>query len=76
MNAGTGDPAWGELIGPGYMRQSAINSWVGGANARTVVIGVGPDSGYQSTHGWIWNPTTGELWAGSFDGNDVPFPRP
>jgi|SoiMethySBSTD1v2_1073268.scaffolds.fasta_scaffold207064_3 general secretion pathway protein G len=74
--AGSGDPAWGQLIGPGYMRGGAINSWVGGANSKTVVIGTGPDTSYQSTHGWIFNPATGELWAGSYDLNDEPFPKP
>ena len=74
--AGAGASAWGQLIGPGYLREAGVNSWVGSAAARTVVIGNGPDAGYQSTHGWIFDPTTGDLWAGSFDANDEPYPRP
>jgi general secretion pathway protein G len=74
--AGTGDAAWGELVGPGYMRGAGINSWVGGANAKTVEIGAAPDASYQQGHGWIWDPSTGKLWAGSFDANDQPYPKP
>jgi prepilin-type N-terminal cleavage/methylation domain-containing protein len=74
--AGVGDPAWGELISPSYMRAGAINSWVGTAAAKTVIIGAGADSGYQNTHGWIYDPNTGRLWAGSFDDQDQPYPRP
>ena len=76
ISAGTGNSAWGSLIGPDYMRNAAINSWVGGAGATTVVIGAGPDTGYQSAYGWIYDPGTGSLWAGSFDANDQPFPKP
>jgi len=74
--AGAGDAAWGELVGPGYMRQGAINSWVGGAGATTIVIGNAPDAGYQSVHGWIWDPVAGKLWAGSYDPQDAPYPKP
>jgi len=76
ISPGFGDPAWGSLIGPDYMRGCGINSWVGNAAGRTVVYGTGPDTGYQSTYGWIYNPATGDLWAGSFDQSDQPFPRP
>ena len=55
---------------------SAINSWVGTAAARTVIIGASADTGYQNTHGWIYDPNTGRLWAGSFSDQDQPFPRP
>lgn len=74
--AGTGDPAWGELVGPGYMRAAGINSWVGGANAKTVAIGNAPDSTYQQDHGWIFDPVSGKLWAGSYDADDQPYPKP
>lgn len=78
ITAGDGlSGAWGE-IGPGsaYMRSAPANSWVGGANARVITIGSAPDSAYQTTHGWIWDPTTGNLWAGGCDGNDEPLARP
>jgi prepilin-type N-terminal cleavage/methylation domain-containing protein len=76
IQAGTGSGAWGELIAPGYMRDGGVNSWVGGGASRTVVIGYNPDTAYQSTHGWIYDDLNGRLWAGSFDGQDQPFPKP
>jgi general secretion pathway protein G len=76
ISPGVGDPAWGALIGPDYMRGGGINSWVGNAAGRTVVYGTGADTGYQSSYGWIYDPATGDLWAGSFDQFDQPFPRP
>lgn len=76
ISAGTGTAAWGALIGPNYMRGPGRNSWVGGAAGETVVFGTGPDTAYQSTYGWIYDPSTGRLWAGSFNASDDPFPRP
>jgi prepilin-type N-terminal cleavage/methylation domain-containing protein len=73
---GAGEAAWGELIGPGYLTGAPKNKWVGEGAADTVVIGVGPDNGWQNVHGWIYDPNTGDLWAGSFDPADQPYPRP
>jgi general secretion pathway protein G len=68
---------WGELYGPGYMREVPVNLWVGDNDAgRTIVFGVGPDAGYQTAHGWVYDPATGNLWAGSYDAQDQPYPRP
>src|SRR5689334_14289446 len=44
--AGVGEAAWGELIGPDYMRGAGINSWVGGAGAQVLVLGSSADPGY------------------------------
>jgi general secretion pathway protein G len=76
ITAGSG--TWGELIGTGspYMRTAPANVWIGGANARTIVIGNAPDTAFQTTHGWIWDPATGNLWAGGCNGLDEPLPRP
>jgi prepilin-type N-terminal cleavage/methylation domain-containing protein len=73
-----GNGTWGELIVPGssYMRQAPANPWVGGANAKTIIIRATPDTAFQTNYGWIWNPLTGDLWAGGFDGQDQPLPRP
>lgn len=73
-----GNGTWGELIQSGgdYLREPPRNLWVGGPNATVIVFGTGPDPGYQTTHGWIYNPATGQLWAGSFDDQDRPYPRP
>ena len=75
-NIQPGAGTWGE-IGPGtsYMR-TAPNPWVGGANATVIVHGSGPDTAYQTEHGWIYDPATGQVWAGSCDADDVPLPRP
>ncbi|MFM9994200.1 MAG: type II secretion system protein [Phycisphaerales bacterium] len=78
--AGNGIVAWGELISaPGYLREAPVNLWVGQPNAEVVITGPTPDPGYQTTHGWIFvdsGPTRGDLWAGSFDAQDSPYPRP
>lgn len=73
-----GDGTWGALIaGNGeYLREAPINSYVTGINSQVIVLGVGPDAAYQTTHGWIYNSATGEIWAGGFDINDNPLPRP
>jgi general secretion pathway protein G len=76
IQAGVGDAAWGELIGPGYLTGAPSNKWVGGNGGLTVTIGNQPDGGYQNAHGWIYDPATGDLWAGSFDSQDQPFPKP
>lgn len=76
-NVQPGVGTWGEIIGVGYMREAPVNLWVGNNVAgRTIIFGVGPDPGYQTTHGWIFNPATGDVWAGSFDAQDRPYPRP
>jgi general secretion pathway protein G len=74
---GPGATSWGE-IGPGtsYMRTPPANPWVGGPNATVIIHGTGPDAAYQTTHGWIFDPATGQVWAGSCDDDDVPLPRP
>lgn len=78
--AGAGVGAWGELItAPGYMREAPVNLWVGQPNAEVVITAAGPDAGYQTTHGWVFSNDPlypGELWAGSFDAQDSPYPRP
>ncbi len=74
VTAGVG--TWGELVAPGYLKEAPVNAWVGAASSKIVAIGTGPDPGYQTTHGWVYDPATGEIWAGAFDVNDDPYPRP
>jgi prepilin-type N-terminal cleavage/methylation domain-containing protein len=73
-----GDGTWGELVTlqSEYLRFPPRNLWVPPANAKLIVIGNGPDAGYQTAHGWIYNDATGDLWAGSFDASDQPYPKP
>lgn len=76
----TGLSCWGELVGTSgdYMLGVPVNQWIGGANARKVVIvpNAVPDAAFQTDYGWIFDPENGEVWAGSFDANDNPLPRP
>lgn len=77
VTAGTG--TWGSLTSVGgfvYLRGTPMNSWVGGANGTKIIFGTGPDGSYQTTHGWIYDPVTGSVWAGCFDVNGRPYPRP
>lgn len=73
-----GDGTWGDLIaGTGeYLKEAPANPYVGGANARVIVIANAPDSAYQTTYGWIYDDSTGDIWAGGFDSNDEPLPQP
>ncbi len=71
-----GDGTWGEIVTPEYLREAPVNSYVGGANSRVIALGNAPDAAFQTTHGWVFNAATGEVWAGSFDANDQPIPRP
>jgi general secretion pathway protein G len=77
-NVTAGDGTWGELLSPGseYMRAAPVNMWIGGANAKRIILQGNADSGFQVNYGWIFNPVTGDLWAGGFDANDDPYPRP
>jgi len=71
-----GDGTWGEIVTPAYLREAPTNRYIGGANSRVIALGNGPDVAYQTGHGWIFDSTTGEIWAGGFDGDDQPLPRP
>ncbi len=71
-----GDGTWGEIVTPAYLREAPTNQYVGGVNSRVIVIGNAADAAYQTTHGWIFDSATGEVWAGGFDDQDQPLPRP
>jgi general secretion pathway protein G len=72
-----GNGTWGPLAGNrDYLKDAPSNPYVGNANSKVIVIGTGPDSGYQTTHGWIFNSSTGEVWAGGFDASGSPYPKP
>ena len=36
----------------------------------------GPDTTHQTDYGWIFDPATGNIYAGAFDADDRPIPRP
>lgn len=78
-NITAGNGTWGALLGSGeYLKAPPENVWVGGPNAAVIVVGpaTAPDAAYHTNYGWIFNTTTGELWAASFDATDSPLPRP
>ncbi len=78
-NIVAGDGTWGELVDftqNTYLREVPINQYVGMPNGKQIAIGTGPDTSYQTTHGWIYDPTTGQVWAGSFDASGNAFAIP
>lgn len=72
-----GDGTWGELIVStgAYLKEPPANPYVGGENAKVIVLGDAPDNAYQTGYAWIYNDATGEIWAGGFDADDEPLPR-
>ncbi len=74
VTAGAG--TWGELIAQNYMREAPVNTWIGSGNSKVIVLGNTADSAFQSTHGWIFDPATGNVFAGSFNANDEAFDHP
>lgn len=70
-----GDGTWGGLVSAEYLRSPPINAWVGRANGRQVVFGVGPDVAFQEGYGWIYDPATGDIWAGGYDALDMPYDK-
>lgn len=75
-NVTAGDGTWGELLSLGYMREPPVNSWIGTGASKVISLGSGADTGWQTTHGWVYDTATGDVWAGSFASDDTPFPRP
>ncbi|MEM1329384.1 MAG: prepilin-type N-terminal cleavage/methylation domain-containing protein [Planctomycetota bacterium] len=67
--------SWGPLVSVDYLKSPPVNPWVGAANDQVIVHGTSADSAYQTTHAWVFNPSTGEIWAGGFDASDNPLPR-
>lgn len=72
-----GDGTWGDLIvsSGAYLKEPPANPYVGGANSKVIILANGPDAAYQTEHAWIYDDTTGNIWAGGFDANDEPLPR-
>ncbi len=69
-----GDGTWGALTsGNQYLKGPPVNPYVGGANAGVIIFRNSPDVAQQSDYGWIFDTTSGQVWAGSFDQNDLPI---
>lgn len=69
-----GEGTWAEVLGEGYMHVPPHNQYVG-TNGKVIKIGTGPDLEYQDEHGWIYDDTTGDVWAGGYDEEDQPLPH-
>lgn len=80
VDPGTGLTCWGELVGieGDYLINTPVNAWVGGANARRVVVvqDAVADTAFHNAYGWIFDSLNGEVWAAGFDVLDNPLPRP
>lgn len=72
-----GDGTWGDLIVStgAYLKEPPTNPYVGGANARVIILANAPDGAYQTEHAWVYDDSSGQIWAGGFDANDEPLPR-
>ncbi len=70
-----GDGTWGDLVSSSgeYLKGAPQNPYVGGVNGSKIVIRETPDDAYQTDYGWIFDESTGQVWAGSFDENDQPI---
>jgi general secretion pathway protein G len=77
-NITEGEGSWGELISTGgeYLKRPPMNRWIGTDRGRRIIFGTSADTAYQVTHGWIFDRTTGDVWAGGFDADDEPHQRP
>lgn len=77
-NVTAGDGTWGQIVTAAgeYLKQAPTNAYVGGANGRVITLANTPDVAFQTAYGWIFDPVTGNVWAGSFDANDTPIPAP
>ena len=72
-----GDGTWGELMGP-YFKTGLPpkNLYVDPSKETTIVLGNTPPVSYDGTFAWMYDASTGEVWARGFGANDEPFPKP
>lgn len=72
-----GDGTWGELMGPYFkVAQPPKNLYVDPGKETTIVLGNTPPVAYDGSFAWMYDATTGEVWAGGFGANDEPYPKP
>ncbi|MBL8761697.1 MAG: prepilin-type N-terminal cleavage/methylation domain-containing protein [Phycisphaerae bacterium] len=69
-----GDGTWAELL-TSHMRTPPVNAWVRPENSKKIVIGDRADDAWQGDYAWIYDPATGQVYAGGFSAQDQPFPR-
>ena len=72
-----GNGTWGGLItAKDYLKTAPVNPWIGSPNAGLIVFGNAADGAYHTNYGWVYDPATGDVWAGAFDADDNPLPKP
>ncbi len=72
-----GDGTWGPLVGRDYLLSPPVNAWIGGANAGVIRFSDQPDSAFpDGSYGWLYCPSTGDVWAAGYDERDRPMTRP
>ena len=67
--------AWAPLTEAGLLKGAPRNTYVGGPNAEKIIVRTTPDAIFHTNYGWIFNPTTGQVWAAGFDGADRPISK-
>jgi hypothetical protein len=75
----TGFGTWGQVVGNGdYLKARPINRYIPAMNGDRIFAAANAeaDTTYQTDYGWIFNTSTGELWAGGFDAQDAALPKP
>lgn len=75
----TGYGTWGPIVGNGeYLKTRPINRYIPAMNGDRVFAAdnAEADTVYQTDYGWIFNTSTGELWAGGFSAQDAALPKP
>jgi type IV pilus assembly protein PilQ len=68
-----GQNGWQPLFEMNLISEQPDNKYVGGENARKVVVGSAPDTRFHADYGWIFNPQTGQLWAAAFNAEGKPL---
>jgi hypothetical protein len=70
---GSDNDGWKSLVDANLIKNLPANPYVGGDNARKVVVAEKPDASFHTNYGWVFNPKTGQLWAAGFDASDRPL---
>lgn len=72
-----GTATWGELLTEGYLKAPGpVNDWIGGENAKVIIIRTTPDTEFHQDYGWIYDSMTGNAWAAGYDAEDRPLSIP
>ncbi len=72
-----GNGTWGQIIGREYLLSAPTNAWIGGDRRQQIRFAASPDTDFPNPadYAWVYNQTTGEVWAAGFNEEDRPYPR-